>query len=158
MDDATLFAELYPALRRFAAAVSSLDVDPDDLVQEAVARTLRRCPLHELDEPATYLRRAVVNLARTHHRDTTRRSRLLAAAAPADTRAEPHHDAYPSDFGDLSSLSVEQRAVLFLRFVEGRDTDDIAELLGLTAEAVRARSSRAIRALRVELDRTEPTR
>jgi len=154
MDDAGLFAELYPALRRFAAAVSSLGTDPDDLVQEAVARTLRRGPLSALDEPATYLRRAIVNLARTQHRDATRRGRILRAAPPPGD----HVDAYPSDFVDLSSLSVEQRAVLFLKYVEHRDTDDIAALLDLSPDAVRARASRAVRALRLELDRTEPLR
>jgi DNA-directed RNA polymerase specialized sigma24 family protein len=154
MDDAGLFAELYPALRRFAAAVSGLGVDPDDLVQEAVVRTLRRGPLIELDEPATYLRRAIVNLARNQHRDSTRRGNILRTVPPPDD----HVDAYPSDFVDLSNLSVEQRAVLFLKYVEHRDTDDIAALLDLSPDAVRARSSRAIRALRLELDRTEPLR
>lgn len=154
MDDAGLFAELYPSLRRFAAAVTSLGVDPDDLVQEAVARTLRRGPLGDLDEPATYLRRAIVNLARNQHRDTGRRRQLLAAAPPPGA----HVDTYPSDFVDLSNLSVEQRAVLFLKYVEHRDTDDIADLLDLAPDAVRARASRAVRALRLELDRTEPLR
>ena len=41
-DDGALFARLYPGLRRFAAVCGSFDTDPDDLVQEAVARTLRR--------------------------------------------------------------------------------------------------------------------
>ena len=154
MDDAGLFAELYPGLRRFAAAVTGLGTDPDDLVQEAVARTLRRGPLGALDEPATYLRRAIVNLARTQHRDATRRGRILRAVPPRGD----HVDAYPSDFVDLSNLSVDQRAVLFLKYVEHRDTEDIAAQLDLSPDAVRARSSRAIRALRLELDRTEPLR
>jgi len=153
MDDAGLFAELYPTLRRFAAAVTSLRVDPDDLVQEAVARTLRRQPLSELDEPATYLRRAIVNLSRNQHRDSGRRDRILRTAPPPGE----HVDVYPSDFVDLSNLSVEQRAVLFLKYVEHRDNDDIAALLDLTPEAVRARASRGVRALRLELDRTETT-
>ena len=56
--DAEVFDALYPALRRFAAVVGGLEVDPDDLVQEAVARALRRGPLGELDNPGAYLRRA----------------------------------------------------------------------------------------------------
>src|SRR5579871_4146878 len=39
-DDAEVFAAVYPGLRRFAAVVASTTVDPDDLVQEAVARAL----------------------------------------------------------------------------------------------------------------------
>jgi DNA-directed RNA polymerase specialized sigma24 family protein len=151
MDDSEVFAAIYPSLRRFAAAVSGLGVDPDDLVQEAVAAALRRGRLVDLDDPATYLRRAIVNRARNDHRDRERRGRILAAAPPRD----PHTDTYPSDFVDLANLTVEQRAVLHLRFVEQRDTDDIATLLDLTPEAVRARASRAIRALRLDRDRSE---
>ncbi len=153
-DDAEVFAAIYAPLRRFAAAVSNLGTEPDDLVQEAVANALRRGPLGGLDDPTTYLRRAIVNRVRNEHRDRTRRALILSAAPPpAD-----HLDVYPSDFVDLSKLTVDQRAVLFLRFVEGRDTDEIAEVLGLSPDAVRARSSRAIRSLRLELDPTEPLR
>ena len=148
MDDAQLFATLYPALRRFAAAVTSLAVDPDDLVQDVLTSVLRRGSLTDLDDPLPYLRRAVVNRARNDHRDRTRRAAILDAN-PVDGT---HRDTYPSDFTDLSTLSVDQRAVLFLRFVENRATDEIADLLGLTPDAVRARASRAIRALRLELD------
>jgi DNA-directed RNA polymerase specialized sigma24 family protein len=63
---------------------------------------------------------------------------------------------YPSDFTDLSNLSVEQRAVLFLRFVENQVTRDIAALLDLTEDAVRARTTRAIRTLRVEFEERSP--
>jgi DNA-directed RNA polymerase specialized sigma24 family protein len=36
--DDELFRALYPGLRRFAAAVGPLEVDPDDLVQDALVR------------------------------------------------------------------------------------------------------------------------
>ena len=51
MDDAGIFEELHPALRRFAAVVGGPTVEPDDLVQEALARTLRTTRLTDLDEP-----------------------------------------------------------------------------------------------------------
>jgi len=148
MDDDALFAELYPRLRRFAAAIAAVDIDPDDLVQEAVARTLRKGPLCDLDDAALYLRRAVLNLTRNQHRDTTRRANILER-----TRlAIDHTDVYPSDFTDLSGLTVDQRAVLFLRFVENQSTGDIARMLDLTENAVRARASRAIKTLRIDLE------
>jgi len=40
--DKTVFGDLYPQLRRFAAVVSPMEVDPHDLVQDALERTLHR--------------------------------------------------------------------------------------------------------------------
>ena len=70
-DDA-VFEHLYPGLRRWAAATGPADVDPDDLIQEAVARTLRHHALCDLDDPGAYLRRAIVNLAANHRRGLAR--------------------------------------------------------------------------------------
>jgi len=144
--DERVFAEIYPALRRFAGAVSEPTVDPDDLVQEAIVRTLRGAQLSELDDPASYLRRAVLNLARNQHRDTTRQAEILQTIQPATASV----DSYPSEFTDLSLLTADQRAVLYLRFVEQLTTSEIADLLEVSEDTVRARSSRAIKALRLE--------
>lgn len=152
MDDAAAFAGMYRDLRRFAAAVAPPDVDPDDLVQEALARTLRRGPFSMLEDPASYLRTAILNLARNHHRDTARRT-LLGRRVAEDTVTT---DVYPSDFVDLSRLTVDQRAVLYLRHVDGLPVPAIAELLGISEQAVRARSSRAIKTLRIELREESP--
>lgn len=150
MDDNGVLTEIYDGLRRFAGAVSSLPADPDDLVQEAVLRTLRHGPLGELDDPATYLRRVILNLARTEHRNSTSRARLLLRVRPVST----HVDDYPSDFTDLSALTAEQRAVLFLRFVENQPVTAIATALGMNEPAVRARMSRAMKTLRLDLERS----
>ena len=76
--DATLFEQLYPSLHRFAAVTGGRDDDPDDLVQEAVARTLRHHSLSSLDRPGAYLRQAIVNLASNRRRSLARgRSALL---------------------------------------------------------------------------------
>jgi RNA polymerase sigma-70 factor (ECF subfamily) len=150
MNDNGILAEIYEGLRRFAGAVSSLPADPDDLVQEAVLRTLRRGPLSDLHEPATYLRRVILNLARSEHRNSMSRARLLLRARPLTT----HVDTYPSDFTDLSALTPEQRAVLFLRFVENQPAAAIATTLSMSEPAVRARMSRAMKALRLDLERS----
>jgi hypothetical protein len=48
-DDADVFASVYPALRRFAGAVRPMGSEADDLVQEALARTLAVRSLSELE-------------------------------------------------------------------------------------------------------------
>ncbi len=70
-------------------------------------------------------------------------TRSYAAGVDADT--------YPSDLADLRRLPPFDRAVLYLSIVERRSARETAVALGSTEQAVRARSSRALRRLRAEL-------
>ena len=153
-DDDQLFARLYPSLRRFAAVVAPRETDPDDLLQEATARALRRGPLGRLDHPEAYLRRTMVNLASNERRRLGRwrraRSRL-ALTEELPTR-------YPSDVSDLLSLPAPARAVLWLADVEGWPFEQVAEVLGCSPEAARARASRARGALRHLIESEEGAR
>lgn len=141
-----LFRALYPSLRRFAAVVGPYEVDPDDLVQDAVARALSRGPLTSLDQPAAYLRRTVLNLAKDHRRGFARWRRAVAGHGAAE---EGDTDPYPSDLSILLSLDPDDRAVLFLAFVEGLPFEEVASALGCTPAAARQRSTRARRRLRL---------
>ena len=147
-DDA-LFAAIYPGLRRFAAATGPMEVDPDDLVQEAVARTLRRHCLSELDEPAAYLRRVIVNLASNHRRGLARWRAALPRMGRQDDGAAPE---YSSDLADLLRLPSQTRAVLYLVEVEGCSYAEAATTLGTTEEAARARALRGRRQLRMDIE------
>jgi RNA polymerase sigma-70 factor, ECF subfamily len=147
-EDAALFARLYPALRRFAA-VTAPDADPDDLVQEAVARTLRRQPLNALDHPAAYLRRTIVHLASNRRRGFARWRSALARLGRADDSYPPQ---YASDLTDLLHLSPDDRALLWLVEVEGCTYAEAANQLGITEDAARQRAARARRRLRHELE------
>ena len=147
-DDA-LFAAIYPGLRRFAAVTGPMEVDPDDLVQEAVARTLRRHTLSELDEPTAYLRRVILNLASNHRRGLARWRAALPRLAPEADAAPPD---YSSDLADLLRLPPPTRAVLYLVEVEGCSYAEAAEALGTTEEAARARAMRGRRQLRLDIE------
>ncbi len=48
----------------------------------------------------------------------------------------------------LGSLTPEQRTVIVLRHIDGLDVTEVASLLGVTPEAVRARTYRALQTLR----------
>ncbi len=148
-DDEVLFAAVYPALRRFAAVVAPLDLDPDDLLQEAVARALRTGPLHQLRHPAAYLRKTMVNLASNHNRSRGRERRatrrLAGAASPGDRTT------YPSDLADLDRLDPADRAAIYLADVERLGLDEVAAVLGTSGPAARARVSRARKRFRLAL-------
>lgn len=143
--DGLLFEELYPGLRRFAAVVGPVELDPDDLLQEALVRVLARSNLCDLDYPAAYLRRAILNSASNHrrHLGVVRKSwSRLIASDPVTAE-----DAYPSDVSDLQHLKPQERAVLYLSAVEGYRYAEIAEMLHCTEAAARKRAMRGRRRL-----------
>jgi DNA-directed RNA polymerase specialized sigma24 family protein len=111
-------------------------------------RTLAIRPLCEYEDPASYLRRSIVNLASNQRRWLGRRRRALARLTPASHE----HAVYPSDLQELLRLKPLDRAALYLTVVEDRSYCEVADVLGSTETAVRARVSRALRRPRVELD------
>lgn len=145
--DYARFEALYPMLRKFAAVVADLDMDPDDLVQDALATTLARHELHELDQPAAYLKRAIVNSASNKRRRSGRWRGLL----PKLTADDSTLDHYPSDLSILDELDPLDRAVVYLADVDQLPHDLIAAELALTPAAVRKRASRARAQLRQSL-------
>ncbi len=147
-EESRLFAELYRPLRRFAAVVGPIEIDPDDLLQEAVARVLRRRRLTDLDQPGAYLKRTIVNLASNHRRGMAR-ERLALTRFGASGRSGG--DSYPSDLNELLRLSPQERAVLYLSEVEGYRYAEIGDLLGCSEAAARKRAMRGRRRLYAEL-------
>ena len=166
--DAAAFRELYPALRRFAAAVSAAHVDPDDLVQDALARVLRRpATAASIETPAAYLRQAVLNAERSSRRSAVRRRAIdpILAAEEASTPV------YPSDLALLDALDADDRALLYLTAVERWTFAEVGVLLNKPEASLRVRASRLRKTLRDQLaadveaaserdpdDRTGPTK
>lgn len=153
-DGSALFRSLYPSLRAFAAVVGSWEEEPDDLVQEALARTLRHHRLEDLDAPAAYLRTAVVHVAISSRRRRSARRRAWSRDVPS----EPVRDALPSDLADLERLGAVDRALLYLVHVEGRSHREAGELLGVSEQASRSRTSRAAKQLREQITEEEAAR
>ena len=149
----TLIRDLYPSLRRFAAVVGPVEVEPDDLVQEALFRALRRGSLTELTHPTAYLKRCIVNLSKDHVRSFVRRRRALVAVAAT---TEAFKDAYPSDVTELMQLPPTARAVLYLREIEGRSFGEIGDMIGCSEKAARNAASRGRKRLRLVLSKEEP--
>jgi DNA-directed RNA polymerase specialized sigma24 family protein len=129
-DDERVFEGLYPGLRRFAAVVGPREGDPDDLVQEALTRTLQKGALGDLEDPARYLQLVMVRLASNERR---RRARENAAVLrlPRD-RAAVLLDTDVSLSGLLDELQPRDRALLYLSIVEGHDAQGVAERLEMT--------------------------
>ncbi|MDX1468485.1 MAG: sigma-70 family RNA polymerase sigma factor [Acidimicrobiia bacterium] len=142
--DRALIDALYPSLRRYAAVVGSSDIEPDDLVQEAFYRVLRRGGLTDLANPGAYMRRTIVNIASNERRRLGGLRRILPRLAEEVTV----DDADPFDVEEVFNLRPRDRAVLYLSAVEGYSYAEVGEAVGVTEAAARQIASRARRKLR----------
>jgi DNA-directed RNA polymerase specialized sigma24 family protein len=143
-----LITSLYPALRKIAAVAGSVDIEPDDLVQEALVRTLRRGPISGLDNPLAYLRKTIVNLASNQRRSLGRRRKALTRMSTE----EGWLPSYPADIEAILDLPPRQRAILYLVEVEGVPYAEVGELLGMTTLAARAMANRARKQARLAME------
>ena len=142
--DRKLVEEHYDTLRRFAAVTASRDIEPDDLLQEALVRALSKGPLSKREHPVAYIRRAIVNLAIDEARRRESRRSLMGRWVG---RSEVV-DAYPSDIGILQELSPRARAIVYLAEIEGYRYSEIAEMLDCSEASARMGSMRARRRLK----------
>ena len=103
----------------------------------------------DVENPAGYLRTAVVRLAltwRTRHAMETERVAMLP-------RTGSHVAPEPDETWEaIGRLRPERAAVLVLRFYEDLSNRDISRILGCPEATVRSRTRRALNDLRKELD------
>ena len=125
-------------------------------MQTALAKAYAAWPrVRRADDPVAYVHGILIKSFLSERR--RRSSSELPVAEPADSRST---DGDPTDrlalMSALSRLSVTDRAVVVLRFWEDRSVARTAQDLGLTEAAVKNRSLRALRELRLLLDTPIP--
>jgi len=146
-----LYEQHYLALVRLAAHLVDDLESAEDVVQDVFAG-LRTTPA----DPVRYLRRAVVNRARS----TLRRRRVVRTFLAGRTRLD---DAEPADEDLLRNerrrtllvavgqLPHRQREIVVLRYYEDLGVSEIAAVLGISPGAVSSSLSRALDALHSRL-------
>ncbi len=151
----------YEQLVRFAYFIAGDRHLADDVTAEAIERVLPHWRAGTLDEPMAYLRRAIVNTATNRHRRRRREARgdgylVLRLATPAS----PEELVADRDelWRAMRRLSVEQRAIVTLRYWEDMAEEQIATVLDISPGTVKSRAHRALKELRRELDRSRRER
>jgi RNA polymerase sigma factor (sigma-70 family) len=124
------------ALTRLAFLLVGDRDDADDIVQSVFATAADRWS--SIDDPPTYLRRAVANRAHDVHRRSFRPAAPVAGDVNAD---EPDLDVV---WSFVNALPTAQRAVIVLRFYEDLSLVDIAVVLGRPENTVRSDLRRAL--------------
>lgn len=132
------FDALYPHLHRVACVAAPADIDPHDLVQDALVNYLKLDDPAAIRSPKAFLTTTIVHLASNRRRSWVRRRAALARlGAPGHAWAE-----FPSDLADLLELPPRERAVLYLHHVEGLPYDAVATLVGSSPAAARKAAER----------------
>jgi RNA polymerase sigma factor (sigma-70 family) len=145
MSDAEVYRRHAGELVRFAAMLIGVD-DADDVVASAFARCMFADGWSRVDNRRAYLFRAVANEAHSYQRSSASR-RLREQRVPVDHVIEvrtPH----PEVWAAVESLSVRQRAVVYLTYWHDMDDQMVARHLGIGSGSVRRHLARAKEKLR----------
>lgn len=130
--------------------------DAEDVVQETWLAALKRAPKRGGGLRgwfAKVARNAALKLRRGDGRRRTREESTAKPEASEDlTSLVARERRLRAALDAIGRLEETSRVVVMLRFYEGLDAAEIGRRVGLTAEAVRARLSRALDRVRGELD------
>ena len=139
-----LFRERFDPMVRFAALLTGDHHIAEELTMDAFERVSSR--FGDVEHPAAYLRAAVINAARSHHRRRAIDARLPVPAdpSPSDHRVDELWDR-------LGELRPDERACIVLRFYEDLPLAAIAEQLDLPLGTVKSHLHRALTTLRTLL-------
>jgi RNA polymerase sigma-70 factor, ECF subfamily len=158
--------------RRLAARV-----DPSDVVQETLAAAASRLDEYLRDRPLPlggWLRQLagerIVDVHRRHvladRRSVSRESRVpdlpdqsaldlghrLLAGDTSPSNRLMHRERIDRILAELASLSPRDREVLVMKYLEQLSTTEVAEALGISERAVKARHVRALMRLRGRME------
>jgi RNA polymerase sigma-70 factor (sigma-E family) len=137
-------------LQRLAFLLTSDHHLAEDITQQAFVRFYRRFfALRDQAAAPAYLRRTVVNLARSHHRRGRReREHLEAQQLAPEATTGPSVEDHDLVVRTVASLPYRQRAAIVLRFYEDLTEQQAAEALGCSTAAMKSLTARAMASLR----------
>jgi RNA polymerase sigma-70 factor (sigma-E family) len=145
-------AESGAELLRIATLLTSDPHTAEDVYQETLQRLAARWS--QVGSPRAFCRRAMVSIVIDQARARARRPhelQLFDGTDRSDPRsADPHAavELRPTLRAALDGLSVQQRAVVVLRYFDDRSEAEVAAMLGITTGTVKSTASRAIAHLR----------
>lgn len=166
-DDAIahLYAGHWAGLVRLAWLLLRDDQLAEEVTQEAfVAVHTRWASLRDPGKAVAYLRRAVVNGARSslRHRGVEERwverqkadRTALGTPEPGPEERLLAHESHAAMIDALARLSQRQREVLTMRYYLDLSEAEIADALGISAGSVKAHAHRGLAALRDQMEAT----
>ena len=157
-----VFRACLPSLTALLGRLGGPAADVEDLLQSTLLKATQSFPSFRGESSVkTWLCRIAVHVYGDYARSPERRRRLMIVPpeqpdpqAPADSQLETRRRARRL-YEHLDTLSPARRVPFVLHVLEGRDIDEVAELVGATRVATRSRIFWARRQL-LKLLRRDP--
>ncbi len=164
--DGEAFRVLYDRYRKMvftlALRTSGSEAAAEDVLQETFLRVHRALPKFRGDSKlSTWIWRVALSVGLTEKKSAGRRARLLDDVSPAEPASHgPAPDA-PMIAGDeaawvrrhLEALPRRDRAILHLRYGEGRSFEEVAEMMQMPVGTAKSLVFRAKAELRRNMER-----
>ncbi len=154
----------HPRVFRLCFGFLADEAEAEDVAQDAMLQLIDRLAAFDPSRRFTTWRNTVAaNLCRDRlrRRATRRRAEESAAVTDLDLLPDPHDVAAAAEVHtilreSLAKLTDREREVFVLRDLEGAESPDVAEVLGITEGTVRSLLSLARRRLRTILGHRIP--
>jgi RNA polymerase sigma factor (sigma-70 family) len=143
---ADFYRREYDRSVRLAWLLTGSRTAAEDVVQDAMTGVYRS--FARVESPAAYLRRAVVNRAKSRQRDEQRQQDRLVFQEPVGRAAD---DADGELLALIGQLPYRQRVVIVARYWGGWPEKEIARALGCRPGTVKSLAARALNRLRTEV-------
>jgi len=140
-----VYADTYRHLLRVAFVLTGSTQTAEDVVHDVMCTVGPR--MGSLDDPAVYLRVAVVNRCRSLHR---RAIRAPVSEMSIDAQLDPGLTELRDE---LARLPLKQRSAIVLRYLCDQSDADIAAVLGCREATVRSLIHRGLKDLRRTLSK-----
>nr|WP_297171045.1 sigma-70 family RNA polymerase sigma factor [uncultured Agathobaculum sp.] len=139
------------AVYRLAYCRLSSHADAEDVFQEVFLRLMQDTTVfHDAEHLKAWLLRVTITRCADLRRSAWfKRTAPLSAASSA---AAPLPDDYSALWQAVHTLPDELRTVVYLYYVEGYHTEEIADLVGCRPATVRTRLHRARKQLKLDLE------
>lgn len=158
VDRAATFADVFeeqrrPALR-LAYVLTGDASEAEDIVAEAFARVYPHWMKGQVNDPAAYIRRTVINVVNGRFRRLATRRRhdeRVRAVEPSVGFGDDQIMQRAALEAALATLAPRQRAAIVLRVIEDMSEAETAAALGVSIGTVKGYMSRGLDRLRVVL-------
>lgn len=148
-----LYRQVVPRAESLARALTGDRHLAQDIAHDAFIRVAGRFGhLRDPGAAEAYLRRAVVNLCRSHFRRMGVERRGLRRVGVVETVAPAAPEERDAVWNAIQVLPYRQRAAVVLRFYEDLSEAQAGEILRCSPRAVNALVSRAMATLRTEME------
>lgn len=149
-----IYEKHYPELLRYAAGATQNEAEAQDVAQEVFLKALQNADTFEDLGPSqrrAWLFRALKNLLCDRYRRTQLENAYLDTLEPDAVAPDPRIQEVENRLL-LAKLSPEDRALFHLRYEEGYNASELAELYNVPAGTIRARLSRMRKLLKMMLE------